>query len=96
LRPKIDYKKITFDLFNSLFALSQVLGEKASTYKHVVMPGLTHLRVAMPSSFGFWWQSYLEQIIECQIILQSIYEATDKNPLGAGASYGTNWPIDPK
>jgi argininosuccinate lyase len=93
---KLITKKLLFDLFNSLFALSQVLGEKASTYKHVVMPGLTHLRVAMPSSFGFWWQSYLEQIIECQIILQSIYEATDKNPLGAGASYGTNWPIDPQ
>lgn len=93
---KLITKKLLFDVFNSLSDLNQVLGEKANTYKNVVMPGLTHLRVAMPSSFGFWWQSYLEQIIECQTILQAIYEATDKNPLGAGASYGTNWPIDPQ
>ncbi|MBL7150828.1 argininosuccinate lyase [Candidatus Microgenomates bacterium] len=93
---KLLTKKLFFDFGQSLVKFCQVLGEKSQQYPKVIMPGFTHLRTAMPSSFGFWWQSYLEQIIELEKILQKIFEVTDKNPLGAGASYGVNWPINPE
>ena len=93
---KLLIKELFFDFGQSLVKFCQILGEKSQQYPKVIMPGFTHLRMAMPSSFGFWWQSYLEQIIELEKIFQKIFEVTDKNPLGAGASYGVNWPINPE
>ncbi len=93
---KLITKKLLFDLYGQIFNLAKVLEKKVYKYKNVVMPGFTHFRVAMPSSFGFWWQSYLQQIIECEEILKSVFLTTDISSLGAGASYGVNWPIDPK
>jgi len=92
---KLITKHLLFTIFHKLHLFSDILGQKTSQYKDVIMPGFTHLRVAMPSSFGFWWQAYLEQIIECETILQSVFIAIDKSPLGAGASYGVNWSINP-
>lgn len=91
---KLLTKKLFFDLSETLVLLGSTLGEKAEMYKNVVMPGFTHLRVAMPSSFGFWWQAYLDQIVEWEEIIKNLFMVIDKNPLGAGASYGVNWPIN--
>lgn len=93
---KLITKKLLFDLFYELSEFAKILGKKADEYKSVLMPGISHLRIAMPSSFGFWLQSYLDQIIECERILQEVYLVTDKSPLGAGAGYGVNWDIDPE
>jgi len=60
-----------------------------------LMPGFTHMRAAMPSSFGFWCQSFLDQVIEQEEIIKSVYQTVDKCPLGSGSSYGVNWPIVP-
>ncbi|TRZ52268.1 hypothetical protein D4R99_03070 [bacterium] len=59
------------------------------------MPGFTHMLSAMPSSYGLWWQSYLVQILELNKVLKAVFEVYDTCPLGAGASYGVNWKIDP-
>lgn len=93
---KLFTKKNLIDIFNEINKLEHTLLKKAEVYKNVVMPGFTHMRSAMPSSFGFWWQSYLDQIIDLNKILKNVFETYDKCPLGAGASYGVNWKIDPK
>lgn len=92
---KLLAKDKSFILLDKLLLLSKILLDKSEQYKTTVMPGFTHTRVAMPSTFGFWWQSYLLQIVEfIKIYIYTLTEI-DKNPLGAGAAYGTNWPIDP-
>lgn len=93
---KLFTKKSLIDIFNEINKLEYTLLKKAEVYKNTVMPGFTHMRSAMPSSFGFWWQSYLDQIIDLNKILKIVFETYDKCPLGAGASYGVNWKIDPK
>lgn len=91
---KLITKSLFFQLGKQLAGLGEVLGNKSQRYIATIMPGFTHLRSAMPSSFGFWWQAYLVQVIEIEKLFQSIYAIVDTNPLGAGASYGVNWPIE--
>ena len=93
---KLFTKKYLLDIFEELSKLEKTLLEKANMYKDTVMPGFTHLRSAMPSSFGFWWQSYLNQTLDIHKVLKGVFEIYDKCPLGAGASYGVNWKIDSK
>ena len=93
---KLFTKKYLLDILEELNKLENILWKKTELYKEVVMPGFTHLRSAMPSSFGFWWQAYLDQILDLHKVLKSIFEIYDKCPLGAGASYGVNWKINPK
>lgn len=92
---KLLVKQYIFTIFDALDGFCRVLGSKSIEYAHIPMPGFTHLRVAMPSSFGFWWQAYLEQAIDASELLHTTLEVIDKSPLGAGASYGVNWNIDP-
>lgn len=92
---KLFTKKSLLDFFEALTKLEQVFLKKSELYKGATMPGFTHLRSAMPSSFGFWWQAYLDQILDLHTILKITFETFDKCPLGAGASYGVNWKIDP-
>ncbi|PJC80815.1 argininosuccinate lyase [Candidatus Roizmanbacteria bacterium CG_4_8_14_3_um_filter_36_12] len=93
---KLFTKKYLLNILEELNKLENILWKKTELYKEVVMPGFTHLRSAMPSSFGFWWQAYLDQILDLHKVLKSIFEIYDKCPLGAGASYGVNWKINPK
>lgn len=93
---KLFTKKHLLDIFEELNKLENVLFKKTDVYKDVIMPGFTHMRSAMPSSFGFWWQSYLDQILGINKVLKSVFEVYDKCPLGAGASYGVNWKINPE
>jgi len=92
---KLFIKESLLNFFESLNELNTVLLNKSESHKEVVMPGFTHLRVAMPTSFGFWWQAYLDQVLEIQEILQTEYLVVDKSSLGVGASYGVNWKINP-
>lgn len=93
---KLFTKKYLIDIFEELNKLEDILLKKADIYKDTIMPGFTHMRSAMPSSFGFWWQSYLVQIMDLNKVLKTVFEVYDKCPLGAGASYGVNWKINPK
>lgn len=74
-------------LFDQLLSLSE-------QYKHVLLPGYTHLQIAMPSSFGLWFGAYAESLIDDLELLAAAYHVTNKNPLGSGAGYGSSFPLD--
>lgn len=75
-------------------SLFDLLIEKSEEYKNVIMPGYTHLQVAMPSSFGLWFGAYAESLVDDMLILQSAYKVVNQNPLGSGAGYGSSFPLD--
>lgn len=74
-----------------LFDLLIVQSEK---YKDDLLPGYTHLQLAMPSSFGLWFGAYAESLVDDLITLEAAYEIVNKNPLGSAAGYGSSFPID--
>src|SRR6266498_801927 len=73
------------------FGLLQSQSEK---YKDHLLPGYTHLQLAMPSSFGLWFGAYAESLVDDLITLKGAYEVVNKNPLGSGAGYGSSFPIN--
>ncbi|WP_299210590.1 argininosuccinate lyase [uncultured Dokdonia sp.] len=77
----------TESLFNTLLEL-------AETHKKTIIPGYTHLQVAMPSSFGLWFSAYAELLIDDVYMLQAALKTVDQNPLGSAAGYGSSFPID--
>ena len=66
----------------------------SAKYKKVLIPGYTHLQVAMPSSFGLWFASYAESLIDDVILLNAAYKISNQNPLGSAAGYGSSFPIN--
>ena len=76
---------------NKLFERLQTLSE---TYKNILMPGYTHLQVAMPSSFGLWFGAYAETLIDDMQIIASAYAIANQNPLGSAAGYGSSFPLN--
>lgn len=75
----------------SLFNELQTQSER---YKNILMPGYTHLQVAMPSSFGLWFGAYAESLVDDMMMLQAAYRQTNRNPLGSAAGYGSSFPLD--
>jgi argininosuccinate lyase len=75
----------------SLFSLLQ---EKSEQYKNDLLPGYTHLQLAMPSSFGLWLGAYAESLVDDMTMLQAAYTVVNKNPLGSAAGYGSSFPIN--
>jgi argininosuccinate lyase len=75
-------------------ALFEVLMGLAETHKDVLLPGYTHLQIAMPSSFGLWFSAYAESLIDDMYLLQAANRVADQNPLGSAAGYGSSFPID--
>ena len=73
--------------------LFEALQEKSELYKNDLLPGYTHLQIAMPSSFGLWFGAYAESLVDDLISLQGVYKIVNKNPLGSGAGYGSNFPL---
>ncbi|WP_108868525.1 argininosuccinate lyase [Aquimarina aquimarini] len=67
---------------------------KAETYKDILLPGYTHLQIAMPSSFGLWFSSYAESFIDDLYFINAAIKIVDQNPLGSAAGYGSSFPID--
>lgn len=76
---------------NQLF---DILMQLAAQHKDVLLPGYTHLQVAMPSSFGLWFSAYAECLAEDLEMLAAAYTIVNKNPLGSGAGYGSSFPLD--
>lgn len=76
---------------NKLFSTLQSQSER---YKGVLIPGYTHLQVAMPSSFGLWFGAYAESLIDDVYQLQAAYKTVNQNPLGAAAGYGSSFPLN--
>lgn len=79
--------ELTDNLFTTLIAQSE-------KYKNVLMPGYTHLQVAMPSSFGLWFGAYAESFVDDLTVLQAAYRVSNRNPLGSAAGYGSSFPLD--
>ncbi|HVS94155.1 MAG TPA: argininosuccinate lyase [Mucilaginibacter sp.] len=75
-------------------ALFSRLVELSEKHKEVLLPGYTHLQVAMPSSFGLWFGAYAESLIDDLEIVLSAYRITNKNPLGSAAGYGSSFPLN--
>lgn len=74
--------------------LFHVLIAQSNKYKGVLMPGYTHLQIAMPSSFGLWFGAYAESLVDDMMFLQSAYKMCNRNPLGSAAGYGSSFPLN--
>ena len=74
-------------LFNTLI-------DQSNHYKDVIIPGYTHLQVAMPSSFGLWFGAYAESLADDLTVLRAAYEVANRNPLGSAAGYGSSFPLN--
>jgi len=74
--------------------LFNLLIQQSENYKDNLLPGYTHLQLAMPSSFGLWFGAYAESLIDDLEVLAAAYSVTNKNPLGSGAGYGSSFPLD--
>src|SRR5690606_9962038 len=81
------------ELTKTLFDLLLNLADK---YKTVLLPGYTHLQIAMPSSFGLWFSAYAESLVDDLYFINAAYKVADQNPLGSAAGYGSSFPIDRK
>ena len=75
-------------------ALVEVLQRKSEQYKDVLLPGYTHLQVAMPSSFGLWFGAYAESLTDDLRLMLAAWDITNQNPLGSAAGYGSSAPLD--
>lgn len=82
------------DLTQAIKRLFDTLIEQSDRYSKVLLPGYTHLQVAMPSSFGLWFGAYAESLADDLTILKAAYEITNRNPLGSAAGYGSSFPLN--
>ena len=81
-------------LVENVGELFEKLMAKAEATKQILMPGYTHLQVAMPSSFGLWFSAYAESLTDDLVLLQAAYQVTNQNPLGSAAGYGSSFPLN--
>lgn len=94
----VDLKLFTRDrlmgIVEKVKTLFDELQKQSERYKAVLMPGYTHLQVAMPSSFGLWFGAYAESLTDDMLFLQSAYKMANRNPLGSAAGYGSSFPLN--
>jgi len=81
-------------LVESVCELFDKLLTKAILNRDHLMPGYTHLQVAMPSSFGLWFSAYAESLVDDLVLLKAAYQITNQNPLGSAAGYGSSFPLN--
>ncbi|MGX5817528.1 argininosuccinate lyase [Chitinophaga lutea] len=74
--------------------LFDLLQQQSEAFKDKLLPGYTHLQIAMPSSFGLWFGAYAESLVDDLIMLQGAYRVVNKNPLGSAAGYGSSFPLN--
>ncbi len=82
------------DLTSAVNQLFDTLITQSERYSNVIIPGYTHLQVAMPSSFGLWFGAYAESLADDMIALRAAYNITNRNPLGSAAGYGSSFPLN--
>jgi argininosuccinate lyase len=91
---KLFFRSSIEQLVQNVHHLFQLLQEKSEAYKEHLLPGYTHLQLAMPSSFGLWLGAYAESLTDDVVTLQSAYKVVNKNPLGSAAGYGSSFPLN--
>ncbi len=82
------------NLVQSILPLFDLLQLQSEKYKNDLLPGYTHLQLAMPSSFGLWFGAYAESFIDDMVTIKAAYDVVNKNPLGSAAGYGSSFPIN--
>lgn len=82
------------EIVENVKALFEKLQDQSEKYKHVLMPGYTHLQVAMPSSFGLWFGAYAESLKDDLHLLHAAWKVANQNPLGSAAGYGSSFPLN--
>ena len=82
------------EVTGQVHTLGEILCKQAETYKEILMPGYTHMQVAMPSSLGLWFGAYAEALADDLTFLQGIYQVVNQNPLGSAAGFGSSFPVD--
>lgn len=94
----VDLKLFTRDqiqhLVETVSTLIDVLIDQSNKYRDVLMPGYTHLQIAMPSSFGLWFGAYAESLTDDLQVVQAAYKICNRNPLGSAAGYGSSFPLN--
>ncbi len=102
-RSRNDQILVDLKLF-SRFQISEIVGlikllfdtlqNQSEKHKNVLMPGYTHMQLAMPSSFGLWFGAYAESLVDDLILFEAAYKITNQNPLGSAAGYGSSFPLN--
>ncbi len=82
------------ELVNTIQPFFDLLQSQSEKYKNHLLPGYTHLQLAMPSSFGLWFGAYAESLVDDVITVKAAYDIVNKNPLGSAAGYGSSFPIN--
>ena len=82
------------ELAKAIHPFFELLQAQSEKYKDHLLPGYTHLQLAMPSSFGLWFGAYAESLVDDMITLKGAYDIVNKNPLGSAAGYGSSFPIN--
>jgi argininosuccinate lyase len=94
----LDLKLFTRSELREVTELTAALGEtllsQSEAYRDVLLPGYTHLQIAMPSSFGLWFGAYAESLADDLLLLQAAYRICNRNPLGSAAGYGSSFPLN--
>ena len=91
---KLFFRSAIEQLVLNIDTLFKLLQAKSEEYKAHLLPGYTHLQLAMPSSFGLWLGAYAESLVDDVITLGSAYKVVNKNPLGSAAGYGSSFPLN--
>jgi argininosuccinate lyase len=91
---KLYLREEVLNIKDEVKPLFDLLIEKSEKYKDKLLPGYTHLQIAMPSSFGLWFGAYAESLTDDLEMLAAAYNITNKNPLGSGAGYGSSFPLN--
>ncbi len=82
------------ELVKAIQPFFELLQTQSEKYKSHLLPGYTHLQLAMPSSFGLWFGAYAESLVDDVITVKAAYDVVNKNPLGSAAGYGSSFPIN--
>ena len=94
----VDLKLFTRDrlrgIVNAVKSLFDILIKQSDRYKDVLLPGYTHLQIAMPSSFGLWFGAYAEALTDDMLLLRAAFDQANRNPLGSAAGYGSSFPLN--
>ena len=93
---KLYFRAEIKEITEGVVSLFTTLQKQSDKYKNVLMPGYTHLQVAMPSSFGLWFGAYAETLTDDLQLLQAVFKIVNQNPLGSAAGYGSSLPISRK
>lgn len=91
---KLFLRSILYDVKEDVLGLFDLLIEKSELHKNTLIPGYTHLQIAMPSSIGLWLGAYAESLVDDMEFMSAAWNISNKNPLGSGAGYGSSFPLN--